>query len=85
MFGLFKKREEFKEKLPPKPPEPSTKDLQEEINSIKIQSLAKQVAEQEIIIRRLLELVIMNIEHKDYSKHLLPQINKTKNLLDKIK
>jgi hypothetical protein len=79
------KREEFPEKKQIVQPEPEVSKLVEQVNELKIQALAKQVAEQEIIIRRLLELVIMNIEHKDYSRYCLPQIQKVKNLLDKIK
>jgi len=80
---FFKKREEFPEKKKIVQ-EPETAKLVEQVNELKIQALAKQVAEQEIIIRRLLELVIMNIEHKSYDK-MLPQIHKVKNMLDKIK
>jgi len=80
---FFKKREEFPEKKKIVQ-EPETAKLIEQVNELKIQALAKQVAEQEIIIRRLLELVIMNIEHKSYDK-MLPQIHKVKNMLDKIK
>ena len=83
MFKIFKKREEFPEKKKIVQ-EPETAKLVEQVNELKIQALAKQVAEQEIIIRRLLELVIMNIEHKSYDK-MLPKIHGVKNLLDKIK
>ena len=82
--NLFK-RKEFPEKKAPIQIDNTLAELQEQVNSEKIKSLALKVAEQEIIIRRLLDLVIMNIEHKDYSKHLLGQIHKVKNLLDKPK
>lgn len=85
MFNPFKKREEFPEKKRAIPVEIPVETIKAEINNEKILALAKQVAEQEIVIRRLLELVIMDIEHKDYSKHILPQIHKVKNLLDKVK
>ena len=84
MFNFKKKREEFPEKVA-KPVEPDLAKILEEVNSMKIQNLALKVAEQEIIIRRLLELVIMDIEHKNYSAVIVPQIAKVKNLLDKIK
>lgn len=63
--------------------EQSDEELKAELNELKLQALMKKVAEQEIIIRRLLDLVVMNIEHKAYDKILLPQINAIKNLLDK--
>jgi hypothetical protein len=84
MFNIFKKREEFKPKV-------KTIDdqrvenllLLEEVSDLKLQALMRKVAEQEILIRRLLDLVVMNIEHKDYSKYLLPKITQIQNLLDK--
>lgn len=57
--------------------------LQTEVLDLKLQAMVRKVAEQDIIIRRLLDLVIMNIEHKSYSKFLLPQIHSIKNILDK--
>ena len=42
--------------------EPNTEELKHELADLKLQSVMKKVAEQEIIIRRLLELVTMNIE-----------------------
>lgn len=63
--------------------EPKTDDLKHELADLKLQSVMKKIAEQEIIIRRLLELVTMNIEHKAYDKFLLPKIIQIRNLLDK--
>ena len=63
--------------------EPTTNDNRHEIADLKLQALTRKVVEQEMIIRRLLDLVVMNIEHKAYDKILLPQITKIKNLLDK--
>lgn len=78
MFN-FKKKEETIQ-----PPDTQINDdLRHELADLKLQSLMKKVADQEIIIRRLLELVVMNIEHKDYSRFLLPKITQVKNLLDK--
>ena len=78
MFN-FKKKPEIS-----LPKEESTNDvLKQELSDLKLQSVMKKVAEQEIMIRRLLELVVMNIEHKDYSKHLLPKITQLQNILDR--
>ena len=86
MFKIFKKREEF-------PPKDKTIDekrventeLLKEVVDLKLQALQRKLAEQEVVIRMLLDLVIMNVEHKDYARFLLPQITKIKNKLDKPK
>ncbi len=62
--------------------EKTTEQLKIEVVEAKHKKLTTKVIEQEIIIRRLLELVIMNIEHKAYDK-MRPKIDAIKNLLDK--
>lgn len=57
--------------------------LATEVLDLKFQALMRKVVDQEIIIRRLLDLVVMDIEHKAYDKFLLPRIHAIKNLLDK--
>lgn len=78
MFNFKKKEPKIDAKI-----QEVHKELKNDINELKLQAVMQKVAEQEIIIRRLLELVIMNIEHKDYSKFLLPKITQVKNILDK--
>lgn len=73
----------FKKKPEALPPEQPIDDTKHEIHDLRHHALSRKVAEQEIMIRRLLEIVVMNIEHKDYSKHLLPKITQLQNLLDK--
>ena len=80
MFN-FKKKEQRVE--PVQQETITNNDLKHEAHDLRIHALLRKVAEQEIIIRRLLELVTMNIEHKDYSKFLLPKITAIRNLLDK--
>lgn len=77
MFN-FKKKEPNKE---PAKPEPVEK-LQKDVLDLKLQGLMRKVAEQDVIIRRLLELVVMNIEHKSYDK-MRPKIAAIQNMLDK--
>ena len=78
MFG--KKKEVVKEKVSELPD--NTK-LATDVLDLKLQGLMRKVAEQEILIRRLLELIIMNVEHRSYDKFLLPKITQIKNMLDK--
>lgn len=79
---MFGKKKETKV-LPVNYTDKSIEETKIEIIDLKLQGLMRKVAEQDIIIRRLLELVVMNIEHKAYDKFLLPNITKIKNMLDK--
>jgi len=81
MFDFKKKKEEPKVEEP-KSTNPNER-LATEVLDLKLQALTRKIVEQDIIIRRLLELVVMNIEHKAYDKYLLPRINAIKNILDK--
>lgn len=81
MFGRSKPP--LKKIVPPNGEEyVSDEQLKSELNELKLQALMKKVAEQEIIIRRLLELVVMNIEHKRYDQ-MRPKIAAISNMLDK--
>jgi len=79
MFNFWKKKpkkQPIKEVIQP------TETLKLEVVDLKLQALTRKVVEQDIIIRRLLELVVMNIEHKAYDK-MRPKIEAIQNMLDK--
>ena len=80
MFNFKKKEDSKTPKL--EIPLETLNDKRHELADLRFQSLVKKVAEQDIIIRRLLDLVIANIEHREYSRFLLPKITAIKNLLD---
>ena len=86
MFDFKKKEQKVidqpKTVEPPKQMDETTR-MRFEVLEMKNENLTRKMIEQELIIRRLLDLVIMDCEHKDFSKHIMPQIDRVKNLLDK--